>query len=53
MAQRLGRFFGDGAANWFRLQQQVDMWDLIHSKTKPRDIQRIKPLEKAQELQAA
>ncbi len=34
MARRLGRFFGDGAAVWMRMQQQVDLWDLIHDDTK-------------------
>lgn len=45
MAQRLGRFFGDGSRIWLALQQQVDEWDLLHAETKEFDF--IEPLHKA------
>lgn len=35
LAQRLGRFWGDGARIWLALQQQVDEWDLLHADTTP------------------
>ena len=35
MAQRLGRFFGDGAAVWMRIQATVDLWDALHMDTTP------------------
>ncbi len=31
MAQRLGRFFGNGPAFWLRLQQQLDLWQTLHA----------------------
>ncbi len=31
MAQRLGRFFGNGAVFWLRLQQQLDLWETLHA----------------------
>jgi addiction module HigA family antidote len=30
LANRLGRFFGNGPALWIRLQQHVDLWDALH-----------------------
>lgn len=45
MAQRLGRFWGDGSRIWFALQQQVDEWDLIHADDRKFDF--IEPLHKA------
>ena len=30
MAHRLGRFFGNGAAVWLRMQATVQMWDALH-----------------------
>jgi len=42
MAHRLGRVFGNGAAIWLAMQQNVDMWDTLHTDTKAyRDIQTI------------
>lgn len=31
MAQRLGRYWGDGARVWLTHQQMVDQWDLMHA----------------------
>jgi len=31
LAQRLGRFFGNGPAVWMAVQDQVDLWDLLHA----------------------
>jgi addiction module HigA family antidote len=45
MAQRLGRFFGDGPRIWIALQQQVDEWDLLHASTE--EFEFIEPLHKA------
>lgn len=42
MAQRLGRFFGNGAGVWMRLQQQVDLWDTLHADLG--DYESIEPL---------
>lgn len=33
MAHRLGRFFGNGAGLWLRLQANVDLWDALHLDT--------------------
>jgi len=33
MAHRLGRVFGNGAAVWLSMQQNVDMWDALHADT--------------------
>lgn len=33
MAQRLGRFWGDGARVWLTHQQMVDQWELSHTDT--------------------
>src|SRR5690606_34995888 len=44
MAQRLGRFWGDGSRIWLALQQQVDEWDLIHADEK--EFEFIEPLHK-------
>lgn len=30
MACRLGRFFGNGPGIWLKLQQNVDLWDMLH-----------------------
>jgi len=30
MAQRLGRFFGNGPALWLNMQRNVELWDLLH-----------------------
>jgi addiction module HigA family antidote len=44
MAQRLGRLFGNGAAIWINLKQQVDLWDVLHADCTPYEhIQRLKP----------
>lgn len=45
MAQRLGRFFGDGAAIWMRMQATVDLWDTLHMDVAP--YAEIEPLELA------
>jgi addiction module HigA family antidote len=31
MAQRLGRYWGDGARVWLTHQQMVDHWDMAHT----------------------
>lgn len=31
LANRLGRFFGNGAELWLNLQQQRDKWDILHA----------------------
>ena len=31
MAQRLGKFFGNGPAVWPRLQQSLDLWEVLHA----------------------
>jgi addiction module HigA family antidote len=45
MAQRLGRFWGDGPRIWLALQQQVDEWELLHADQTP--YQSIEPLRRA------
>ncbi len=45
MAQRLGRFFGNGAALWLNLKQQVELWDLLHAEDEP--YKSIEPLKLA------
>ena len=42
LANRLGRFFGNGAEFWMRLQQQMDLWDTLHADERP--YQSIEPL---------
>ena len=42
MANRLGRFFGNGAGIWLRLQQAVDLWDCLHAE--PSDYSDVQPL---------
>jgi addiction module HigA family antidote len=43
MAQRLGRFFGNGPALWLNLQKSVDMWDTLHMDQSP--YKQIEPLK--------
>jgi len=43
MAQRLGRFFGNGAALWLKMKQQVELWDLLHAEDER--YQSIEPLK--------
>ena len=43
MAHRLGRFFGNGAGTWLRLQANVEMWDALHMDQTP--YQSIEPLK--------
>lgn len=43
LANRLGRFFGNGAALWLRLQQQLDVWDI--SNADESQYGQIEPLE--------
>ncbi len=43
MAQRLGRFFGDGAAIWLKMQATVDLWDALHMDDAP--YQEIEPFK--------
>ncbi len=31
MAQRLGKCFGNGPALWLRMQQTLDLWDMLHA----------------------
>lgn len=31
LANRLGRFFGNGASLWLNMQQQRDQWDILHA----------------------
>lgn len=52
MANRLGIFLGNEPAFWLRLQQQVDMWDLLHGDPKEYDVQplKLKPQEIASEF---
>ena len=45
MANRLGRFFGNGAAFWLRLEHTRQMWDLLHSDNSA--YQEIEPLRQA------
>ena len=45
MAHRLGRFFGNGAAFWLRMQQAIDIWDT--EKAKKKEYEKIKPLQAA------
>ena len=45
MANRLGRFFGNGAAFWLRVQHTRDLWDLLNCDT--RLYEAIEPLPKA------
>lgn len=45
MAHRFGRFFGNGASFWLRLQHTLDMWDLLHKDTAK--YQEITPMQKA------
>jgi len=35
MAQRLGRFFGDGPGVWMQMQAIVDLWDALHMDATP------------------
>lgn len=45
MAHRLGRFFGNGAAFWLRLEHTRQMWDLMHGDDSA--YQEIEPLREA------
>ncbi len=45
MANRFGRFFGNGAAFWMRCQHTRDLWFLIHMDTDK--YQDIEPAQKA------
>jgi len=51
MAQRLGRFFGQDAVWWLRLQQQVDLWDAANAD--PSRYRVIVPLEQSKRPAAA
>jgi addiction module HigA family antidote len=42
MAHRLGRFFGNGPAFWLRLQQQLDLWEVLHENEN--SYEKIEPL---------
>lgn len=42
MAQRLGRFWGDGARVWLAQQTMVDEWELLHADQTPYEF--IEPL---------
>ena len=48
MAQRLGRFFGDGPGVWMQMQAMVDLWDALHMDATP-----YAAIEPWQEQQAA
>lgn len=45
MANRVGRFMGNGAAFWLRIQHECEMWDLLHSDTSL--YEKIEPLPQA------
>lgn len=45
MANRIGRFIGNGAAFWLRVQHSREMWDLLH--TDAGDYSDVQPLDKA------
>lgn len=45
LAQRLGRFFGNGPALWVRMQQQLDLWEALHVDES--EYQAIQPLRAA------
>ena len=45
MANRFGRFFGNGPAFWLRLQHTRELWNLLHMDAKK--YQDIEPLQKA------
>ena len=34
LASRLGRLFGNGPSLWLKMQQQVDLWDILHEDEK-------------------
>lgn len=53
MAQRLGRFWSDGARVWLAHQTMVDEWELLHADTTPYQfIQPLAPPEPNQETTA-
>jgi addiction module HigA family antidote len=39
MANRLGKFFGNGAGFWMRLQQQLDLWECLHPQDDYEDVE--------------
>ena len=45
LAQRLGRLFGNGATLWIRMQQQVELWDALHTDLS--EYEEIQPLSRA------
>jgi len=46
LAVRLGTVFGNGPELWLNLQQAVDLWDALH--TRSREYETLKPFAKSQ-----
>jgi len=51
MAQRLGKLFGNGPRVWLQMQQNVDLWDMLHADSAPYEA--IEPLVSDDEPVAA